>query len=269
MPPIVALLTDFGTRDHYVAAMKGVVLDICADVTLVDITHAIAPQDVAGAAEELAACYRFFPQGTIFLVVVDPGVGSARRPLAAAADGYYFVGPDNGVFEFAVGGAGRTDDAPEAVVLTNSAYSLPTISRTFEGRDRFAPAAAWLAKGVPLVSLGPSAGALTPLPRRVVHVEHDRIDGEVARVDRFGNLVTTIQHDHLLGWDGSTSVVLVSDRQISGLCRTYSDVPAGELCALLGSSGRLEVAVNGGSAADALRIGRGARVRLIRAVGPT
>jgi S-adenosylmethionine hydrolase len=264
LSPVIALLTDFGTRDHYVAAMKGVVLGICGDARLVDITHEIAPQDVPGAAEELAACYRFFPRGTVFLVVVDPGVGSVRRPIAVAADGYFFVGPDNGVFEAAV-----EQRATEAVVLAEARFALPTISRTFEGRDRFAPAAAWLASGVPLTSLGPPAGTLTPLPRRGVVVAGATIEGEVARVDRFGNLVTTIPGEHLRASDASGIVVRVGGREVHGLSGTYADVAPGELCALLGSSGRLEVAVNGGSAAGRLGVGRGASVQLIRAVRAT
>jgi hypothetical protein len=148
--PIVALLTDFGTRDHYAGAMKGVVLGLCPEVTLVDIAHDLPAHDVLAGALELAACYRYFPAGTIFLVVVDPGVGSARRGLAAEAGDYRFVAPDNGVLS-----AVLAETPPRKVVeLTERKYARPTISRTFEGRDRFAPAAGWLAKGLALGSLG-------------------------------------------------------------------------------------------------------------------
>src|SRR5690349_7405576 len=142
--PIVALLTDFGTRDHYVGTMKGVMLGICAELSCVDITHDVPPHDVLAGALELAAAYRYFPVGTIFLVVVDPGVGSARRGLAAEAGDYRFVAPDNGVLTPVL-----DQHQPRRIVeLTERRYARATVSRTFEGRDRLAPAAAWMAKGI-------------------------------------------------------------------------------------------------------------------------
>src|SRR5919107_3287440 len=144
MRPVIALLSDFGTRDHYAGTMKGVMIGICPDLTLVDITHDITPHDVLTGALELAASYRYFPPGTIFVVVVDPGVGSARRGLAVETADYRFVAPDNGVLT-----AVLREAAPKKMVeLTERRYARPTVSRTFEGRDRFAPAAAWLAKGI-------------------------------------------------------------------------------------------------------------------------
>src|ERR1700687_146423 len=180
--PVIALLTDFGTRDHYAGTMKGVALGICPDVTLVDISHDLPPHDVVAAALELAASYRYFPAGTIFLAVIDPGVGSARRGLAAEAGDYKFVAPDNGVLSVIV-----DPHPPKRVVeLGERRYALPTVSRTFEGRDRFAPAAAWLAKGVDLGALGRPAGSIHHLevPRPVI--APDRLSGEVLQVDRFG-----------------------------------------------------------------------------------
>src|SRR5882762_9463174 len=168
--PVIALLTDFGTRDHYAGTMKGVALGICPDVTLVDITHDLPPHDVLAGALELAASYRYFPAGTIFLVVVDPGVGSARRGIAAEAGEYRFVAPDNGVL-----GLVFEEAAPKKVVeLTERRYARPTVSRTFEGRDRFAPAAAWLAKGIDLAALGRPAGSLHRLdiPQPCVEADH-------------------------------------------------------------------------------------------------
>src|ERR687895_2916403 len=150
MRPVIALLSDFGTRDHYAGTMKGVMLGICPDVTLVDITHDVPAHDVLDGALQLAAACRYFPPGTIFLAVVDPGVGSARRGIAAEAGDYRFVAPDNGVLT-----AVLREWAPKKVVeLTERRYARPTVSRTFEGRDRFAPAAAWLAKGIDLSGLG-------------------------------------------------------------------------------------------------------------------
>src|SRR5215212_1490615 len=154
--PVIALLTDFGTRDHYVGAMKGVALGICPDATLVDISHDIPPHDVLTAALELAASYKYFPQGTIFLVVIDPGVGSARRGIAADTGDYRFVAPDNGVLTAVL----KETPAKRIVELTERRYARPTVSKTFEGRDRFAPAAGWLAKGVDLTALGRSAGSI-------------------------------------------------------------------------------------------------------------
>ena len=139
--PTIALLTDFGTHDHYAGTLKGVLLSLCPEATLVDITHDIPPHDVLTAGLELAACYKYFPAGTIFLVVVDPGVGSARRGIAVDTGEFKFVAPDNGVLTLVM------DETPprKAVELTERRYARPTVSRTFEGRDRFAPAAAWLA----------------------------------------------------------------------------------------------------------------------------
>src|SRR4029078_180609 len=186
--PVVALLTDFGTRDHYAGTMKGVVLRICPDATLVDITHDVPPHDVLAGALELAAAYRYFPVGTIFVAVVDPGVGSTRRGIAADSGEYRFVAPDNGVLTLVF-----DDHAPKRVVAhTERRYARPTVSRTFEGRDRFAPAAAWLAKGVVGAPLGRAAGPIIRLDIPQPRIGPDRIDGEVLRVDRFGNLITNI-----------------------------------------------------------------------------
>ena len=140
MRPVIALLSDFGTRDHYVGSMKGVILGICPDVTLVDISHDVAPHDVLEGALELAASYRYFPAGTIFVVVVDPGVGSPRKGIAADTGDYRFVCPDNGLLT----AVARETPPKKIVELTERRYGRPTVSRTFEGRDRFAPAAAWL-----------------------------------------------------------------------------------------------------------------------------
>src|SRR5215471_15015273 len=176
--PIIALLTDFGTRDHYSGVMKGVVLGICPDVTLVDLSHDLPPHDIAFAAHELAATYKYFPAGTIFLAVVDPGVGTGRRGLAAEAGERRFVAPDNGVLS-----AVFQEAPPKRVVeLSERRYARPTVSRTFEGRDRFAPAAAWLAKGIQLSALGRTITTYQQLeiPQPVVNA--DQIAGQVVRI---------------------------------------------------------------------------------------
>src|SRR6266705_4817807 len=172
--PVIALLTDFGSRDHYAGTMKGVALGICPDATLVDITHDVPPHDVLAGALELAAAYRYFPAGTIFLVVVDPGVGSTRRGIAAEAGDFKCVAPDNGVLT-----AVLDEHAPKKIVeLSERRYARPTVSRTFEGRDRFAPAAAWLAKGIELSAMGRPAGAIARLEVPHPRVGDEEIEGQ-------------------------------------------------------------------------------------------
>ena len=257
--PLIALLTDFGLHDHYVGTMKGVALGICPDATLVDISHDVAPQDLLGAALELAASYRYFPARTIFLVVVDPGVGSTRRGIAVEAGDYGFVAPDNGVLS----GVLELHPPKRVVELTETRYARSSISRTFEGRDRFAPAAAWLANGVDLSALGRPVSSLVRLDMPPVRASGDGVDGEVLRVDRFGNLITNIEDTTLARMSGPLHVQ-IGAFVISPVVSTYADVEAGALCALVGSSDRLEIAVNGGSAATLLDVGRGAVVRVRR-----
>ena len=263
--PVIALLTDFGTRDHYAGTMKGVALGICSDATLVDISHDLPAHDILAAALELAAAYKYFPAGTVFLVVIDPGVGSTRRGIAAESGDYKFVAPDNGVLT-----AVLDEHAPKKVVeLSERRYARPTVSRTFEGRDRFAPAAAWLAKGIELAALGRPAGAIQRIDIPKAEVTDERgilIRGQVLRVDRFGNLITNIDRrtfERVSGAPGNIDV-RVGLHVISKVVSTYSDVGAGDVCALFGSTDHLEVAANGASASAALDLGRGAPVHISR-----
>ena len=258
--PVIALLTDFGTRDHYAGTMKGVALGICPDATLVDISHEIPAHDVLAGALELAASYRYFPAGTVFLVVVDPGVGSTRRGLAADAGDYKFVAPDNGVLTVVL-----DEHPPKRVVeLTERKYARPTVSRTFEGRDRFAPAAAWLAKGIEVTAMGRPAGAIARLELPQPRVGDDHVEGEVLRVDRFGNLITNIDRKTFEKLSGAPLDIRVGARQVSKVVSTYADAAAGEVCALFGSTDHLEIAANGASAAAELDLGRGAPVHVAR-----
>jgi S-adenosylmethionine hydrolase len=258
--PVIALLTDFGTRDHYAGTMKGVALGICPDVTLVDISHDLPPHDVMAAALELAAAYRFFPAGTIFLVVVDPGVGSARRGIAADAGDYKFVAPDNGVLTLVL-----DEHPPKRIVeLTERKYARPTVSRTFEGRDRFAPAAAWLARGVDVMTLGRSAGAIVRLDLPHVRVDGAGIAGEVVRVDRFGNLITNIDRRTFEKLSGEALEIRIGPHTVSRVVSTYADAASGDVCALFGSTDHLEIAVTGASAASRLAVGRGEAVHVVR-----
>jgi len=258
--PVIALLTDFGLRDHYAGTMKGVALGICPDATLVDISHEIPVHDVVAGALELTASYRYFPAGTVFLVVVDPGVGSARRGIAGETAEYRFVAPDNGVLSVVF------DETPpkRVVELTERRYARATVSRTFEGRDRFAPAAAWLAKGVELSALGRPAGPLHHLELPHAKVGSDEIVGEVLRVDRFGNLITNIDRRTFERLAGPELDIRIGDHRVSKVVSTYADAPAGEVCALFGSTDHLEIAANGTSAATALGLGRGAPVHIAR-----
>jgi S-adenosylmethionine hydrolase len=258
---IVTLLTDFGDADAYVAAVKGALLSASRIAHIVDITHEAPSHDIAAAAWLLRAAYRYFPAGTVHVAVVDPGVGGPRRPIAARAGDWYFVGPDNGVFTWPL----RHESPVEAVLLEARRYMRPDISSTFHGRDIFAPVAAHLAAGVPLGRLGPRFDdpVLLDLPTPVI--KDDVITGEVAHVDRFGNLITNIDAGRLDKWlaDGDARIELCGES--APLAHTYSDAAAGALVALIDSSGMLEVAVREGSAAARLGAARGTPVRVTRA----
>jgi hypothetical protein len=261
MRPVIALLSDFGSRDHYAGTMKGVVIGICPDVTLIDITHDITPHDVVEGALQLAASYRFFPPGTIFLAIVDPGVGSSRRGIAAEAGDYRFVAPDNGVLTAVL----RELPPKRVVELTERRYARPTVSRTFEGRDRFAPAAAWLAKGIQLSALGRTVTTYQHLDLPVADIGDTLLAGVVLLVDRFGNLVSNVERRAFEVFTRGQPVSLrVAGRPVAGVVATYADIRAGEVCALFGSTDHLEFAVNGGSAAEMLDVGRGAAVEIER-----
>ena len=260
MRPVIALLTDFGSSDHYAGTMKGVMLEICGEATLVDITHDVPPQDILGGALELAASYSYFPPGTIFLVVVDPGVGSARRGIAVGAGGYRFVAPDNGLVSLVIG-----DGPAEAFEITNPQYALHPISRTFEGRDRFAPAAAWLAAGAEIASCGARIEDIVRIALPEAREMDSAVEGEVVHVDRFGNLVTNISAGALDRFaDGAALEVTVAGRSKMSVASTYAEIGRGSVGALIGSTGHLELSVGGGSAASALGCGRGTAVRVAR-----
>lgn len=259
--PIIALLTDFGTVDHYVGAMKGVMLGICPEATLVDLTHDVPAHDIRAGARQLAACYRYFPAGTIFVAVVDPGVGSGRRGLAADAGDFRFVAPDNGVLS----GVFDETSPKHLVELTERKFARATISKTFEGRDRFAPAAAWLARGTALTAMGRPLSSCVRLPADLPRDDADRVVGTVAAVDRFGNLVTNIHRRHLarLLAEGRIEITL-DGRAVSRLIETYADATPGEVCALFGSTEHLEVVVRGASAAAVLAAAAGADITVRR-----
>ena len=247
---IITLLTDFGTRDSYVAEMKGVLLTGAPDALPVDVSHDIPPGDVRSAAYVLGRTWHRFPPGTTHLVVVDPGVGGARHPLALTAGGHCFVGPDNGVFTPVL-----HDTEVDAVVLRAPAEVAPT----FHGRDIFAPAAAALARGTQLSSLGqPFEGLPTRLAYTKPHVEGKSLVGEIVYVDHFGNLITNLGAELV----PPNARLEIDGLEVGPLRRTYSDVAPGALVVYVGSGRSVEIAVRDGSAAERLSIGVGGRVRV-------
>jgi S-adenosylmethionine hydrolase len=259
--PVLALLSDFGLRDHYVGSMKAAALAVFADITIVDITHDVTPHDVLDGALQLAACYRYFPAGTVFVAVVDPGVGSARRGIAAEVGEYRFVLPDNGLLT-----AIAQETPPKRIVeLTERRYFRPTISRTFEGRDRFAPAGAWLLRGVDLTALGRpvSNPVLLDLPRP--QAEGDLLRGTVLHVDRFGNLVTNIDRHTLERFTaGQSFAIEAAGHAVAHLVGTYAEIADNDVCALFGSTDYLELAARSSSAADRFQLHAGAPVTVRR-----
>jgi S-adenosylmethionine hydrolase len=258
---IVTLTTDFGLRDAYVAEMKGVMLGIArasGDVLqLVDVTHDVERHDITEGALAVEAAAPFFPSGTVHLAVVDPGVGTARRGLAVAAAGHLLVGPDNGLFTPFLADAGW-----RAFEIAEPDYRLPRVSRTFHGRDLFAPAAAHLALGLDPGRLGPAVQDPVLLAWPEVRAVAGAVAGAVVHTDRFGNLITSIHARSLEPLDG-TVLIRVGGHQVP-LAGTYADLQVGRPGALVGSAGRLEIAVREGSAAALLRARRGTPVVVSR-----
>ncbi len=252
----MALLTDFGALDPYVGAMKGAILSVCPEATLVDLAHEVPRHDVLAGALTLDAAYRTFPAGTVFVAVVDPGVGSARRGLALQAGRHLFVGPDNGLFSIVL----REHAEARVHALENARLFRSPVSPVFHGRDVFGPVAGHLAQGVPLEEVGPRIEdpvLLEPLePRKLASGEWET---SVLHVDRFGNLATSLSGRAV---EGARAVEVVVGGATIPWARTYSDVPPGSPCALVGSSGRLEVAVRDGSASARLGVGKGSPVRV-------
>lgn len=240
--PIITLLTDFGWGDGYIGAMKGVILQINPDCRIVDLAHEIPPHDVMGAALVLGQTYPFFPSGTIHVAVVDPGVGGARRPLVLETNGYRFVGPDNGCFTLVL----RREEGVQAYELIEERFHLPRVSHTFHGRDIFAPVAAHLAAGVPPAAMGPpiETADLTSLSIPDPVAEGEILRGEVIGVDSFGNLVTNISRDTMEACapDGIVEIEVGGER-ITGLRSSYAEGREGEVIALWGSAGFLEIAL--------------------------
>ena len=251
---IITLTTDFGTSDLYVGVMKGVILSINPQAQIVDITHAVPPQDIHAAAFLVDSGYGYFPTGTIHLIVVDPGVGSQRRAVACQTEHGCFVCPDNGVLSAIL----RDEVCYRVVAVENLAYCLPQISNTFHGRDIFAPVAAHLSQGVPLDDLGQPIDDLVRFPIPAPQMTDSEIIGHVLWVDRFGNLITNISDETLKSFDiQSGFVIKVGSMTLDRLNRSYAESEVGELLAIIGSFGRLEISINQGSAASTLGLKQG------------
>jgi len=254
--PLVTLTTDFGLRDAYVAVMKGVILGIAPDATIVDISHDVTPQNIAEAAYLLATAYRSFPAAAIHVAVVDPGVGTTRKPLAIGLPHGVFVGPDNGIFsgvlldQDAVELPGGRLRRGQAVELANEEYWRRPVSTTFHGRDIFAPSAAHLASGTPLSHLGPNLAAVYQDSRGEPSTEAGSVRGTIVHIDRFGNAISNVPATMV----PPSPVFYISGHALCGLSSTYQEAPLG---AIAGSAGLVEIALRNGSAAEHLGIGVG------------
>ncbi len=258
--PIITLTTDYGTQDHLVGTLKGVILRINPDAKIVDISHHVTPYDVLDGALSIAAAYSYFPPRTIHVVVVDPGVGTERRPLLVSGENQYFVAPDNGVLSLVY----ERESSLVVRHITAEHYLLTPISNTFHGRDIFAPVAAWLSKAWQTAAFGEEVTDFLRLSLPKPQPANQGIKGVVLRVDHFGNLMTNFRLDDLpetMVTQGKIKL-LVGNKQIRQLARTYSQGTSDEPFAILGSSGFLEISVSKGNAARALGVQRGAEVTL-------
>ena len=257
---IVTLTTDFGLQDHFIGVIKAVILNINPEVVLVDINHDICSYDVFDAAYTLVQSYRFFPSDTIHLVVVDPGVGTARRPILARSMEHLFVAPDNGVLSLIY----EREESVEVRHITADHYFLNPVSNTFHGRDIFAPVVGWLSKGVEVDKFGDPisdfAKFTPPQPKRV---SDTLVKGVTLRVDKFGNITTNLTPKdvpELFSDNPPPFKIIINQQEITKLNLAYSMGKPSEIFAMVGSSGYLEISTNRGSAAKALNVGRGADV---------
>ena len=258
--PIITLTTDYGTNDHLAGTLKGVILKIVPDATVVDITHQVNAYDLLDGALAIGSAYSYFPARTIHVVVVDPGVGTARRPLLVSAGGQYFVAPDNGVLSVIY-------ERERDVVARHANvehYYLQPLSKTFHGRDVFAPVAAWLAKGAQIGSMGDEITDYKKFAMPRPKAANGHVKGVVMRVDAFGNLLTNFRVEDLpaAAMAGGEIKLQVGQHAVTRMVDTFAVGNKGEAVAFVGSSGYVEIGVNKGNAAQALAIGRGAAVVL-------
>jgi S-adenosylmethionine hydrolase len=256
--PIITLTTDFGLQDHYVGAMKGVILGICPQAQIVDISHEVKPFQIGEGAFLLAQAAACFPPKTVHVAVVDPGVGTARRPILVEAGGQYFVAPDNGVLAMICAA-----QAHKVRALSNQRYFRQPVSRTFQGRDIFAPAAAQLAAGLPAARLGKRIeDYLRPAFLKPQRTGKRSWSGQILHIDRFGNLVTNFHASDFPDLEARNVSLTIGPQQVSVVARNYAECGAGELFLIVGSSGYVEVSVNQASAARAIGCETGAPAEL-------
>jgi S-adenosylmethionine hydrolase len=256
---LITLTTDFGLTDWFVAAMKGVIARLAPRIQVVDITHGIPPGDIRAGAFALAASCPFFPRGTIHVAVVDPGVGSARKAIAVQTTRYFFVAPDNGVLSFAL----RKERIKSIHALEKAAFFLQPVSQTFHGRDIFSPVAAHLAGGLPIQKLGPRLNDFLRLPWPEPRRHRKQIEGEVVYIDRYGNATTNLDSETLRSFPPASCEIHATRRRICPFADHYQAVPRGKPVAVVGSSGLLEIAINGGSAQKRLGLVIGTRVKVL------
>jgi len=248
---IITLLTDFGLEDPYVGIMKGIVLSLNPKASLVDLTHQIAPGNIDQAAQVIEESFSFFPPSTIHVAVVDPGVGTDRRPILVKSRNQYFVGPDNGLFWPII----NADPQVLVIHLTTTKFFLPRISRTFHGRDIFAPVAAHLSLGIDPLTMGELMQNPISLPDTKPYRNGDTLFGRAVRIDHFGNVVTNIHREELTRFVGNRRALIRVEKEIiEGILKTYGERPKGTLMALFGSNDHLEIAVNSGRADRFLNI---------------
>lgn len=253
---IITLLTDFGYKDNFVGVVKGVILGINSRVHIVDICHEVGPQDITGAAFALKTAYKYFPKDTIHLVIIDPGVGSDRLPILVKTKEYYFIGPDNGVLSLAL----EEEEIEGMVYLDNYEFHLRPVSNTFHARDIFAPVAVHLSKGISYQLFGKGIKNYKKIKLPKPKVSSCKIYGEIIYIDRFGNLFTNISQD--MQNKIKRPKIKIKDKLIRGIKTSYAEVKPGNLLAIWGSSGFLEVAVSSGSAKDKLSANIGDKIEI-------
>jgi len=256
--PLITLTTYFGLSDHYAGTMKGVILRICPSARIVDLCHEVSAYEITEAAFLIAQAYRFFPKKTVHVVVVDPGVGTARRPILMEAAGQYFIAPDNGVLSMIYG-----HEKHKIRAIANEKYFLKPVSQTFHGRDIFAPVAAHLASGVSAASMGKLIQDYLRVDLESPVRTGKRVwTGKILKIDHFGNMITNFRPDEFPELEKRPFVMAVGTQRISRLARNYEECGPGEVFVILGSSGYLEVSSNQASAAKLLGCGTGAPVEL-------